>query len=1466
MLVTKPLYRIGLILIVLCIYGSLITTAQNSSIRFHHYTASEGLSQNMVDCILKDSKGFIWIGTWNGLNRFDGYDFTIYKHTSIEKNTIANNFVYCIDEDHYGNIWIGTRNGLTVYNYLKTKFTNYKHIPDSLNTIVSNTINDLLCDNNGNIWLATPMGLNKVTADKNGLILSVQYLPSESINITCLHLGRDGILWIGTENGLFYYDNNHQIKPYILPIVPVSNTINTIYVDTYNNLWIGTDIGLLKLNKETNDMVVYYVDPEDNSSIVHNSITSMTEDIQGNFLIGTLGGLCMYNREDNTFKRYTHRLNATHSLNNDFINCLLADEDGMIWIGTERGGVNKYSIFQKKFEYLENEPGNPNSLNHKTVNSILEDSEYIWIGTAGGGLNRYNKSTGKFKHFTYQSNYPSSLANDFVPCLHQDKKGNLWVGSWGGGLQLLTPENKDKGNFIHFRQADPGENGLVNDFISTLVEDKFGNIWIGTLGGLNKFNPEKNSFKLISGNNKVGSIDQVGTLLFDSWDNLWIGCIQGLYKINADEDGEIQEYSKEIRYFSNDPFNDKSLSGNYIISLCSDKNNDLWIGTYGGGLNKFEIDKNTGNVLNIIRYDENVGLSNNVIYTILEDNNGLLWMSSDNGLIRFNPVSGESRNYFVEDGLQSNQYYWSAAFKNKNGKLYFGGMNGLNAFYPDSITDYVSSPEVVITGFNIYNNSVEVGKKYNDKIVLEKSVSFTDNITISYKSNEFSFEFSALDYEQPEKNLYAYRMLNFEENWTYVNAKRRFASYTNLEGGEYTFQVKAANSLGGWDTKISSVKLKIIPPFWARWWFRITVLVISIMFILLYIYIRTYNLTRQKRKLEKQVHERTSKIEEQKEELQSQASHLQETNVQLEKRQFQIEKQNEEILSQRDKLIELNKKIQLINQQRLRFFTQISHEFRTPLTLIISPLEKLLGQLKKDPSVNEKLSMINKNVQRLLHLINQLMEIRKFETGKVALNTSYHNITEFVDNIANAFKDLAQQRNITMYFNHKQKDFLIWFDKDKIENIIYNLISNAIKYSPQGGDINISSSIVDYGKAKANKNEISIVETHFGKDEKPEEFVEITIKDTGIGIKKEDIKDIFKRFFRVNNSQQQNIQGTGIGLFITKNMIKAHMGNLFVRSQKNKGSQFRILLPVGDKHLSEEQKIPEIKEQGKKNHLHVQILAESDETKLDQESLVFDTLDKGKDKKNTVLVVDDDVELNNYVSKHLSKNFNIIQAANGRTGWEKVIKYEPDLIVSDVMMPEMDGMEFCSRLKTEISTSHLPVILLTAKSEVEDFIDGLETGADDYIAKPFNADILTAKIKSLIDNRNKLRSLFLNSPKVKVSEITTTKTDSKFLQKAIGVVEKNIQDTSFDITKFTKEMYVSRSLLHKKLKALTDMSASEFIKNCRLKRAAEYLLDSELTISEVAYETGFNDPKYFTRCFNKQYGTSPSKFKKGKRI
>lgn len=1459
-------------LTILLFLSSFVVLGQDINLRFQHITTEQGLSQNTIDCIMQDSRGFMWFGTWNGLNRYDGYNFLVFKSENRQQG-LSNNFIYSICEDNDGNIWAGTKNGLNKISHQTNAIENFYHARNERNSISDNCINAVYCDNQGSVWVGTAgSGLDKIKTDKeDGKYLITHYrndrsnpnsLPGNLVN--AILQDKKGFLWVGTNEGLGWMNtatgkfNIFRNNPLYSNSIS-SNTIFSLFEDKAGIIWIGTNNGLNRYDPMKGIFTHFLTDPDNPGSISHLTVNAISEDIDGNLLVGTLGGLNRFNPGNQSFYHFPLGQNDDYSLNNEFINAIYADKQGNIWIGSDKGGINKYNSQQKGFGYFASNPSKSNSLSHNTINSVYDEPAQLWIGTAGGGLNRYNKIDKKFTHYTNVPHNPNSIASNFVSSISKDQKGNTWIGTWGGGLNQLVSQNGN-GIFKHFRE-NTGTNSICSDYVSAIWDDPKGYLLIGTLTGLELFHPEHGVFLHIA--NLPGwknRISEVGCILKDSKGFYWIGTRLGLYRVAATVlENELQD--KNIVRYTNSNGVENSLPGDYVISLCEDDKGNIWAGTYGSGVSQISVSEQGKAAFT--NFNQINGLCNNVIYAIQKDEKGKLWLSTDNGLSRFDPDTRQFKNFYVSDGLQSNQFYWAASCAGSDGRLYFGGMEGLNYFYPDSIRDNRYAPKVMITDFKVFNTSVNIGKWNNKKVLLENVINETSEIDLSYKENVFSFEFSSLDYFLPEKVQYKYRMKGVDKDWVTVPSSRRFVTYTNLEGGDYLFEVKASNSDGVWNDTPTQLKIHISPPFWATTWFRIFTLMLLAALVVAYIRYRTSRLQRQKLVLERMVKERTRLIETQNEQLKFQAENLQESNIQLasgkeliEGQKTELELKNQEISEQRDKLIELNKHVKLVNQLKLRFFTNISHEFRTPLTLILGPLDKLISSWKGDLNTLEALQLINRNAQRLLHLINQLMEFRKIESGKMELKVSNGNINLFLQNIFSSFNHLASQQEISYTFVPLHQSAEGWFDHEKLENVVFNLLSNAFKFTPSHGAISLSVSIVNQ-ELRTDKP---------GNDLKPAKnipmspFLEIKVTDTGVGISEEHIAHIFKRFYQVNTSESLRVRGSGIGLSLSRELVKVQHGTISVESKPQQGSVFTVQLPVVKKCFSPNEILDQPVEM--KASINDQVLKLTEELLSKVPEPIRKTYAASADgyKKPLILVAEDNYDLRCHISASLNDEYRVMEAENGKAAYELAKDYNPELILSDIMMPVMDGLELCSRLKNNLHTSHIIVVLLTARTSVENWIEGLETGADDYIPKPFDLNILRVRIRQLIESRRRLKKHFGKELTSGDAEVSISQADNQFMKKVLEVVEQNYSNPDFGVEELVSKMFLSHSLVHKKLSAIADQSAGDFITSFRLKKAAQLLQRPDMNVSEIAYEIGFNDPKYFSRQFKKYFGITPSDY------
>ena len=1406
---------------------------------YEYIDISNGLPQNTVRCFEKDNFGFIWIGTDYGLCRYDGYDFEYYK-ASNSSLSLNDNKIVDVLADSRGFIWIVTQSGIQILNSTTDKFVEVfnNEVQEILNKDIVQVI-----EHESKIWVAT---LNEGVYEleiKNGnkeiVILSHYLIGNKDASVSCITQGEDDNIYVGTNKDVYILNKKRGQFEVIELNIRISFDVYVLYQED-DCLWIGTTNGLFRYYSKSKRLDYYGHNSADKNTISHSNVTSLIKDATGKLLVGTLGGLCVYNSESNNFSQISLFPSTVGKPNYVFVSELFTDKDGNVWIGTEKTGVVHYNVFSKKFYAFNNEE-QCKPFNYNIINSIYVSDKELWVGTAGDGLYCYGREDESIKHFQVGPGSNGGLTSDFISAFVVDQKGNKWIGAWGTGIQKMNIRNGKNvfRSYVH-------SHGLPSTFISCFYIDSRGELIVGTNNGLTVYDEQNNVFVPVSITNEFGAW-KVGCIHEDQNGFLWVGTTDGLYRFKAEliSPSRSKKLSKYDIVTFKKTSQEGSLRNDYITSIDEDSNGNVWIGTYGSGIAKC-VTKPDGSTV-FESFTEEDGLTNNVVYKILVDSNNDLWISTENGLSHYKVKDSFFVNYYKKDGLRNDQYYWSAGYKDALGNLYFGGLKGLNFFNPDSIIDYPAGSKTFITKLSVVNEVVRAGEERQGIIPLTKSVFSADTIHLCYKDNVFSFEFSALPYFLSSKIKYEYQLEGVDQNWVEVGSDRRIASYTNLNGGEYLFKVRSTNIDGVWNKNYSSVLLVIDPPYWRTSWFKIVLLLILVLLVTVYIQYRSFRINVQKRRLEKIVEERTDEIKVKNEQLEQNSEMLIARNEQLAQRQEEIEKQknlleeqNKEIISQRDQLIELNEEVESIHQSRMQFFTNISHEFRTPLTLIISPIEKMLSDsfaFSKE-NVKHTISYVKRNAERLLMLTNEILTFRKFEAGKIKVSLSQGNLSDLIHSIANAFKILTEQKNIVFNIAIDFNLENVWFDKEKLENILSNLLSNAIKYTPEKGTVSLAATRM------------------YNAENKP--YVLINIQDTGIGIGENAQAKVFDRFYRDDSDNKNSSYGTGIGLSLTKQMVEIQNGKITLESELNKGSSFKVMLPLEKDDFPNheiisseiEEQIPLQKRVMLMTDLHITAISELPSKQHEDTD------------KTNILIVEDNSDLREFLAEALSVNYNVSTAEDGEVGYKIACEKDFDLVVSDIMMPKVDGLELCKMLKNNLETSHIPIVLLTAKNQEEDFVEGFQYGADDYISKPFNLTVLQAKIDSLIKNRKKLMAR-VQKPEEEESEppvASMSILDEEFMSKVNQVIEESYTDSTFDIDTFSSKLYVSRSLLYKKLKALTDVSPNEYITIYRLKKSIGLLKSKKHQVSEVAFMVGFNDPKYFSRVFKKYYDSSPSAY------
>lgn len=1424
-----------LLLTILVLLGTIPTWSLPYKINY--LTADDGLSRNLVTQIFRDSHGFMWISTSNGLDRYDGYDF-IHFNSRNSGNALQSDNVHCVEEDINGNLWIGTENGLNFFNYQTGKIVGANAMLDTKLNLNSSTISIIKKDEVGDIWIVYDKGLAKLHYDSDNNIHTEIIYRSTSTITAFLRL--NGSIYLGIDNQVCrLIRGSNGIYKKVTAGDKLRNLLGFVNVIYYDNglIWVGTSLGLYKYDPSTETSTLYAINPLKSNTISSSFVTDINKNRNGQLLIATLIGLNIYDYRTDKFEHITSESNSSGiTLNNNFTSCLFVD-DNSIWVGTEKGGINLLTPDVNMFNNVIHSRDNKASLSKNPVNSIYEDKVGdLWVGTVEGGLNLRKKGSTDFSHYYAQLGNSTSLSHNSVSYICQDYRGDYWFATWGRGINRMKFKDKNNPKFQQFYNDPTSKNSILNDFVAAMASDEKNHaLWIGTRSGLDyldldteKFThvlsylPAEKMFKFITG------------MYIDKNRRLWVGTANGLFCIylNKTNISSNKVYYKHFRYELNNPSSRRIVKINCILET---KEGRLWFGTNGNGIYSLN---ESGNKMKFQNFNETTGLLDNVIYGMLEDDAGRIWLSTDKGLCAYDPTKNSNRSFTTVDGLKSNQFYWDSYFKGSDGKMYFGNMAGFTSFDPLKSTPVLIKNKASITRIKVLNEDVFPPNSKDSERYLKFEGTNLNQIELKESDKAFSIEFSALCYNMADKIKYAYRLKGFDNNWTEVGSDRRFANFTNIKYGDYELEIRCTNTDGIWSDEVTTLHIKVIPPFYKTWWF-ILLFISSIGYgVYQYSVHRINLLKKQKIQLKQLVEERTREIEHQKEMLEEQAHQLKSNMEVLIEHQEEVSRQNEmlvtqnqKITHQKEQLIALSKKVQEANIDKISFFTNITHEFRTPITLILGPVERSL-KLSTNPKVLEQLNIVKRNSRLLLALINQLMDFRKVDSGKMELVKTQQNFVEFLDDLILPFEDLVKERGITFSKQYRVNPPEFLFDRDNMQKVIGNLLSNAIKFTPDGGRISV------------------IASTYTDRSDQKERLY-VAVKDTGKGIPEEDLEKIFDRFFQSKQNQSYSgygQSGTGIGLFLCKRIIQLHNGKIEARNQSSGGSSFRFIIPI------ERRLTTVVSTDGNSEEMYV-----ANELPFQDEVL-------GDNAKNKpiLLIVEDNSDMRQYIRSILITEFNVLEAPNGVVGLEVTNRYQPDLIISDIMMPEMDGLEFCKRVKTNFTTSHIPVILLTAKSATDTQIESFNIGADAFLVKPFDEDLLKAIIQNLSEKRNRKQLNFAESMDTEALNFKSESLDKKFIDKALKVIKENYTNPDFDVTEFIEVMGISRSLLHKKLKNLAGQSASRFIRVYRLNIARELIIKNRvnhsLNISEIAYEVGFNDPKYFTRCFTKHFGTQPSAF------
>ncbi|WP_225872630.1 hybrid sensor histidine kinase/response regulator transcription factor [Pedobacter frigoris] len=1318
--------RLFLILLFLCNCANLLKA---QPFHFRHYQVEQGLSYNSVFSILQDSKGFLWFGTKDGLNRFDGYNFKVFRNDPKDQKSIGNNVIRSICEDKSGSLWIGTSFGLYLYQ-------NTTEVFKGIASTRKSAVWDLLDDREGSILFISNFTIYRYNKARNEVVplSNNQNFEASSICFTA-----DGTLWASTRTGEIQRYNKAKdyfegFDLYNHSSEVISKWIDKIY-PAGNSILIGTSHQGVKLfdikSLSYRDVLTFN---QDKTSIYAKNFLHYEGDI---YWIATESGVFVYNISTGKYANLRKNFSDPYAISDNAIYALSKDKEGGVWVGTYFGGVNYYpKPFTSFDKFFAQGKGKEKSLSGNAVREITKDKfGNLWIGTEDAGLNKLAAGQNILSVFSPDGAKTNISHTNIHALMAVDDE--LWIGTYEQGLDVM---NIRTGKVVRHYEKGAGLNSLNSNFIECIYRTRAGQILVGTAYGLYQYNTGSNDFTLIK---DVPDYLFVMSINEDKDGNIWVGPIrEGLYFYNP--------VTRKKGFYKYHPEKLNSLSNDFVNNVFIAKDNTIWVSTENG-LNKLDKAKGT-----FTRYGTDEGFPSNVFYRIEEDEERNLWLSTSKGLVCFNPITEKMRVYTKANGLLNDQFNYNSSFKDDSGKMFFGSVNGMIAFNPSGFVKNAIVPEVQITGFQVFNEELRIDEGNSP---LKRSITFTDQINLTYDQSTFSIDFAAPVYTDYETAEYAYKLEGVDKDYTYLK-KNRKVFYTKLSPGIYTFLVKATNSSGQWNETPRKLTIRISPPFWLSIWAYIFYLVLCLS--VLYFTVRYFN---NKVKLRNQ-------------------------------RKLEVLK---------------NQKEKELYEAKIEFFTQITHEIRTPLTLIKGPIETVINKFNPGTEVLNYLHTMEKNADRLLDLTNQLLDFRKIESKEYQLHYIKSDVCALLHANFVRFEAATEGKKINYEIQLPENPVYASLDSEAVNKILSNLLSNAVKYAKS--TINVKLEVCA----------------------DPDETLQIIFRNDGYLIPYGMRERIFESFVRLDETSSE--VGTGIGLALARSLAKLHSGKLSVHDEGGM-NVFVLSLPIQQKQESRPFKGVDVG------------------SSYEQISGKTNSLEE----KPLIVLVDDNLDIIDYLSGELGSNYNILKAANGFEALGLIKTHAVQLVVSDVMMPLMDGFELCTAIKADIEISHIPVILLTAKTTSQSKITGLEIGADAYMEKPFSPNHLMAQIQSLLNNRAKLRAYFASSPLIHLKSIAHSKPDEILLDKLNSFIVKNLSNRDLDVDQLADIMNMSRATFYRKVKSISNLSPNELINITRLKRAAELLIKTDHKIQQVADMTGFSSQAQFGRSFTKQFGITPSAY------
>ncbi|MDO4162907.1 MAG: two-component regulator propeller domain-containing protein [Bacteroides sp.] len=1338
----------------LLILLSIVTSAlYGQNITFNHLTTSDGLSQFSVNSLYIDENGAVWIGTREGLNRYNGEDIQTYKLKKNDPNSLFCNNVLHIVGDQKGKIYLLCTEGVAEMDLRTQKFT----------TLLQGNIHSIYY--NDGLFIGQKNEIYRFNEETDHFDLYYR-LADSNLEIFCM-LKDDTSLWIGTTSaGVFRLNLKEKNEPDHL--IPDGN-ITSIYQDSKEDIWIGSwERGLYHIGKDGNVENLRH-DAGNPRSISSDFVRTCCEDDLGNIWIGTFNGLNRYDKTTRTFQNHTEKEEQREGLTHSSIWCIVKDSQGTLWLGTYFGGVNYFNPEYEIYTHYAYLPTEKDGLSYPVVGRTVEDKEgNLWIGTEGGGLNYYNRKTHEFKWYRPTNNNPNSLSHNNVKALYYDARKNvIWVGTHLGGINRLDIRS---GRFTHYRMDANNPQSLPSDIIRDIIP--YGDsLIVATQNGVCMFNPTDGKCRQLFKDSEEGrSIKMVAKVTFDRNGNLWIAATgEGVFKYRFD--------THKLTNYRHDPNLAGSLSNNNINNITQDSKGNLWFSTSGSGLDLYHPETD-----NFENFDQATnGLASNCVYDAQESPiSGKLMLSTNQGFSIFDQQQKQSQNYSTENGFPLTAINENALCITHDGEIFLGGIQGMISFHETDLNFTPKPYKINLSRLIVGGAEVQVGDETG---ILQQSLAYTREITLNAHQNMFSIEFATSNYVLANKDDILYQLKGFSSDWNKTQGLHRI-TYTNLDAGTYHLVIKPAKK-GKAICAPVELTIHVKPPYYKT---TVAYLAYAVCIgTLLWYLVRTY---------QSRIRLRESLKYEQK--------HI------------------------RD--------VEALNQSKLRFFTNISHEFRTPLTLIVAQVETLLQVQNFTPHIYNKVLSIYKNSIQLRELITELLDFRKQEQGHMKIKVSPHNIVNFLYENYLLFLEYANVKQIHFNFEKEADSLEVWYDQKQMQKVINNLISNALKHTKAEDTITL-------GIKTEGSNAV------------------IRVSDTGTGIDAKETDKIFDRFYQIDpvDSKDATKAGTGIGLALTKGIVELHHGCIRVESELGKGTSFIVNLPLGNASFSEE----EISRQTEDESQTVNIVQQQEmDTMLKAELEDTAPLKHLPDAK--MLIVEDNASIREMLANIFKPFYQVLTASDGEEGLELVRKEMPHIVVSDVVMPRMSGTELCKQIKGDFNICHIPVVLLTARTAVEQNIEGLRIGADDYITKPFHTNLLISRCNNLVNSRILLQEKFSKQPQAAVQMLATNPLDQDMLNRAMTIIENHLDDVEFNVNTFAREMGMARTNLFAKLKAITGQTPNDFILTIRLKKGALMLRNNlELNITEISDRIGFSSSRYFSKCFKDVYHVSPMAYRKG---